>query len=269
MTPAPPIVTARLGQTAEAAAVRNQRIADWADLNPAMKIVAHGDSWMDYPEILLTGGGIPDHLSRLIGIPILNLAHHGDSTENSLGLAKRKQIEASLPGTSYFLFSGGGNDIAGDQFCLWLKDNPRSGTADNWDNWMNAIDWPRLAMVLEIINSDYRDLADIRDRVQPGCVMVTHGYDWPIPSDVGVCGLGPWLKPSLEYCGWTDPGDQYQIVKAVLSRFNLMIAGLPIKHHIHVSTQGTLAADEWANEIHPNRDGFEKIAQKFQAALAL
>lgn len=261
MTPIPNIVAARLGQTAEAAAVRDQRIAEWAAANPPRKIIAHGDSWFDYPEILLTGGGIPDHLSRLIGQPILNLAHAGDSTEQSLGLGKRKQIEAALPGAEILLYSGGGDDIAGDQFCLWLNDN-KDG------NWENAIDYIRLNMILEIVNSDYRDLAEIRDRVTPACIMVTHGYDWAIPSDHGVCGRGPWLKPSLVYCGWTDPVDQFNIVKTVLMKFNAMIAAMPIKNRIHVQTQGTLNADDWSNEIHPNRNGFEKIALEFQKALA-
>ena len=140
---------------------------------------------------------------------------------------------------------------------------------DNKDgNWENAIDYIRLNMILEIVNSDYRDLAEIRDRVTPACIMVTHGYDWAIPSDHGVCGRGPWLKPSLVYCGWTDPVDQFNIVKTVLMKFNAMIAAMPIKNRIHVQTQGTLNADDWSNEIHPNRNGFEKIALEFQKALA-
>ena len=36
----------------------------------------------------------------------------------------------------------------------------------------------------------------------------------------------------------------------------------------HVRTQGTLAEDEWGDEIHPTKEGFEKVAAKIQAAIA-
>jgi hypothetical protein len=34
-----------------------------------------------------------------------------------------------------------------------------------------------------------------------------------------------------------------------------------------VPTQGTLAKEDWANELHPYPKGFGKLAQKFLAAL--
>ena len=40
------------------------------------------------------------------------------------------------------------------------------------------------------------------------------------PGDKGVCGLGPWLKPSLDYRGWKKAADQFAIAKRVLSKFN-------------------------------------------------
>jgi hypothetical protein len=262
------IVKARIGQTTQAAADRVLRANTWKSIQtitPETKILAHGDSWFDYPWILGTGGGVPEHLSDILGVHILNIAHHGDSTETMLGVEKRKQIEEHLPGMDVLLFSGGGNDIAGEQFCLWLNDNKGDVSA--------AIDWPRLNQVLDLIVADYRDLIEIRDRLAPECLLVTHAYDWPIPDEHGVCGLGPWLLPSLLYCGWDCPSDQYNIVKSVMTAFCARLSSLADeqsslgKKHIHVFTQGTLTDNDWANEIHPNRQGFEKIAQKFAAAL--
>ena len=103
-------------------------------------------------------------------------------------------------------------------------------------------------------------------------MIVTHSYDFPVPSDVGVCGLGPWLKPSLDYCGWTNPADQFNIVRTVMEAFNTRMQRIEARQQdagrpfLHVNTQGTLNAGDWANEIHPNGVGFTKIAQVIQRA---
>ena len=170
------------------------------------KIIAHGDSWFDYPALLFTGGGIPTHLSKISGLSISNLAHYGYGTEEMLSIPKRKELEESLPGADILLFSGGGNDIAGDQFCIWLNDN-----VDGDIN--KAISWSRFDSALNLIIADYDDLIQLRDLIAPNCLLVTHGYDFPTPLmfGVGVCGIGPWLKPSFDYCGWTDVNDQCEI----------------------------------------------------------
>ncbi len=233
------------------------------------RVMADGDSWFDYPEILLTSGGVIDHLESISGVDILNTAHYGDSVEQMLGLEKRQRIEALLknPGFDILLFSGGGDDIAGDQFCLWLKPDTGGGAAA-------AVDTGRLQEILGIVEDGYRDLINIRDRCAPDCWIVTHSYDFPKPSDKGVCGIGPWLKPSLDYRGWKKAADQFAISKMVLSEFNNLLVALETeqkaagKNFLHVRTQGTLnPRTDWANEIHPNGVGFTKIAKKFSTAL--
>lgn len=262
----PDIVKARIAQKSLAETTRLGRVLEHASAKPARKILAHGDSWFDYPWILGTGGGVIDHLQAMIGTPILNIAHHGDSTETMLGLEKRKQLEKHLPGTDVLLFSGGGNDIAGDQFVLWLNDAEWCMGDVN-----QAIDSVRLKAVMDLIIETYRDLIEIRDRLAPDCLLVTHAYDFPIPSDHGVCGLGPWLKPGLDYCGWTSPADQKFIAALVMAQFGQRLQQLADeqvalgKKHIHLATLGTVSADDWANEIHLNHNGLDKIAAKFAA----
>ena len=226
-----------------------------------MKILAIGDSWMDYSEMLLTGGGIPDHLSRILGLPIQNIAHHGDGSEVTLSLRKRMEIENHLP-ADIILVSMGGDDIAGDQFCLWLQDNHGQGAA-------GAVSQPRLTAALDLIMANFQDLEEIRNDFAPNALIVTHEYDLP-PASVlgqGVCGLGPWLKPSLEFCGWLDQNDQQAIVAGVLRAFATRMQALHLSNRIHVQTQGTLLPEDWGNEIHPNRQGFTKIAAKIADAI--
>jgi hypothetical protein len=262
------IVKARIAQKQLAKDERAGAVENWKAQKPDMKILAHGDSWFSYLWILGTGGSVIDHLQKMISIPILNIAHAGDSTETMLGLNKRRQLEEHLPGTDVLLFSGGGNDIAGDQFVLWLNDSSWCMGDVN-----QAIDTARLNAVLDLIVETYRDLIEIRDRLAPDCLIVTHAYDFPIPSEHGVCGLGPWLKPGLDYCGWTKPADQKFIAALVMSQFHARLQRLAAdetalgKKHVHIATLGTVSEDDWANEIHLNRHGLDKIAAKFCACI--
>ena len=42
---------------------------------------------------------------------------------------------------------------------------------------------------------------------------------------------------------------------------------LDSKRRIHVQTQGILSTEDWGNEMHPNRSGFEKEARAFYNTL--
>ena len=229
-------------------------------------IIADGDSWFDYPKFLMTGGGLITHLEEVSGLEITNFAHAGDSTLEALGLTKSQRLERLLVGADVLLFSGGGDDIAGDQFCLWLNQN------DGGDDTSKAVCWPRLNAVLKLIIANYEDLFALRDRIAPNCLIITHDYDYPVAArmGVGVLGfIGPWLKPSLDYCGWHDVEQQVEIVQIVLRAFasEMMIFSRGNRLHLHVHTQGTLGPDDWDNEIHANAAGWTKLAQVVNAAL--
>lgn len=230
-----------------------------------INVVADGDSWNDYPRILLTNGGLADHLSEIMGVPFVNLAHAGDSSEEILGLAKSQRLEKCLPNADILLWSSGGDDIAGDQFKIWLNQNTDGDPA-------KALNWGRLNACFDLIIADYEDLIEIRDRVAPQCLLVTHSYDFP-PASVfgqGVLWLGPWLKPGLDYCGWMNADSQATIVKSMLTAFNARLEALQSKYSanwIHVNTQGTCGPADWSNEIHLTDSGWRKIAEKINLAL--
>jgi hypothetical protein len=238
------------------------------------KIIAEGDSWFAYPRVLMTGGGIIPHLETLLDLPILNLAKAGDESRFMLSLPQRRRLEKELKTADVLLFSGGGNDIAGDQFCVWLNDNVDNDPA-------NAIDWSRFDAAMDLIMAMYDDLALIRDTVNPNCLIVTHGYDFP-PAEImgrginvfgavsrwlGLASFGPWLQPSLAYCGWVKPMDQALIAREALTELGRRLQAWDARNHLYVDTQGLLLPRDWGNEIHPNRTGFEKDARKFQEAL--
>lgn len=231
-----------------------------------LNLFAEGDSWFDYPLSEDTIGWIGD-----IGTPnplILNLAHAGDAATEMLGVSKRKRIIENLRnqenGTfDALLFSGGGNDIAGDQFCLWVLKFV-AGTDP-----VHGVDRQRIADMIGVIEAAYVDLIKIRDDIVPACAIFLHSYDFALPTGQGVCGFGPWLKPSLDFQGWTTPSTAAGVIKEVLLSFDKLLAQLEQQHRnvIYVRTQGTLSADDWANELHPTGDGFKKIADVFVRAL--
>jgi hypothetical protein len=230
-----------------------------------LNIVADGDSWNDYPRILFTNGGLADHLSDIMGVPFVNIAHAGDASEESLGLAKSQRLEKCLPNADILFWSSGGDDIAGDQFKIWLNENTDGDIT-------KAVNWARLNACLDVVMADYEDLLDIRDRIAPGCLLVTHSYDFPPPEVMGqgVLILGPWLKPGLDYCGWTAPDSQATIVRAMLAAFNARLEALNAQHGenwLHVNTQGTCEPGDWGNELHLKDSGWRKVAMKINLAL--
>jgi hypothetical protein len=104
----------------------------------------------------------------------------------------------------------------------------------------------------------------------PGVPIFTHCYDFPIPNGAHPPCIGPWLKPSLDFCNWPAAAGKL-IVRQALIAFRAMLVRLAsdAENNLHlVDTQGTLLESEWANELHPNPDGFGKIAQKFADSLA-
>lgn len=235
-----------------------------------LNIYADGDSWFEYPLPPFNPTDVIVSL-RAQGTPkpiILDLAHHGDEARDKLGVSQRHRIIQNLtdPANGTFdaiLFSGGGNDTVGEQFCLWLHDAVQGMTPSQ------AINVPRLAAVLGVVRSAYEDLIAIRNKFASQCTVFFHAYDFAIPSNKGVCGLGPWLEPSLVDRGWPDLVIGTQIVKEFLLQFDNMVTQIEQANDniVYVRTQGTLASNEWANELHPTPQGFGKIAAKFRTAI--
>src|SRR5271155_3131235 len=101
----------------------------------ALVMLAHGDSWFDYP---LAGNSISlPHTDIIVQLGamgninpyILNMSQSGDATKDEMSLPKQQLMISALQDPANWmssgkpdaiLFSGGGNDVAGDQFCIFL-----------------------------------------------------------------------------------------------------------------------------------------------------
>jgi len=245
-----------------------------------LNVLADGDSWFKYPLSMdvvdfVQQGGTPNPL-------MLNLAVAGDPTTATLGVSKRQRIIDTLSDPQHgkfdaLLFSGGGDDVAGDQFCLWVTQNAGSG---------NGVNTQAFSDILGVVETAYTDLFHVVGSIQPNCKIFIHSYDFARPTGVGVCPdaltggyvVGPWLKPSLDYRGWTNFISASGVVATVLTEFDTLMGNLENQYSpqvVHVRTQGTLippnsttdTTSDWANELHPTQPGFQKIAQKFLASM--
>lgn len=238
-------------------------------------MLAHGDSWFDYPlngNLPIEDTDVIAHLRNMGAVNpiILNMSHYGDATTDEMALPKQQRMAAALADRSNWpggapdaiLFSGGGNDIAGDRFCIFLDYNAGGAT---------GLNPKRFADVLGMIEAGYLDLFSFRDQYAPGVPIFGHDYDFPIPDGRHPLCAGPWLKPSLIFRGWTDVATGTRIVRDALLAFHTLATGLaanPANNFHLIPTQGTLSAADWANELHPGPAGFKTIARMFVGALA-
>jgi hypothetical protein len=249
------------------------------EAKPPLMILSHGDSWFNYPlngnkvEVPIRDTDIIAHL-RKMGSPapkILNLSHFGDATTDEMGLEKQKRLIKALTTPENWLngkpdailFSGGGNDIAGDPFCIYLN-YKNSG--------LPGLDTTRFAGRLASVEASYLDLFAFRDHFAAGVPIFGHPYDLarPIPSPHPPC-TGPWMWPGLSFTGWNIV-EGTEIIHDALIAFRDMLLRLeasprPNFNFTEVPTQGTLTNADWANELHPYPPGFEKLAQVFLSAL--
>jgi hypothetical protein len=256
-------------------AVRPPALAAGAGPSPLV-MLAHGVSWFDYP---LDGNGPllqeTDVIAQLQSIGnisplVLNVSHFGDATSEEMSWPKQQRMIDALKDPNNWpsgkpdaiLFSGGGDDIAGNQFCIFLN------YADSSSSGLNAT---RLHGALQMVQASYQDLFAFRDRNVPGVPIFGHCYDFAIPNGIHPLCAGPWLLPSLQFAGW-NVSRGTTIVHDALLAFRALLLNLasdPGNNFVLVDTQGTLQPSAWANELHPTPEGFKLIAAQFASSLRL
>lgn len=243
----------------------------FATAAPARRIVAEGDSWFDYP----VGLDVLDCLKRDHGYEIFKVAQAGDSLENMVyGTGYRdnfnrrtppiettlRAIEAYNPVA--FLFSGGGNDIAGAELEAYLN-HRNSG--------LNLLREEYVEYIFStVVKGAYRHLIERVGQVSPSLPIITHGYAVPIPDGrsvriVGIRFAGPWLRPAFTRKNIVEAGTAREVMRTLVTRFNDTLAELarenPNFHYIDVRQE--VGDGDWANELHPKNGAFCRVADRF------
>jgi len=244
-------------------------------------LIAEGDSWFDYP--------FHDILSDLeddYGFDVESVAHRGDTIEDMAysggqldGFSRlvEKVLRTGVRPRA-ILLSGGGNDVAGDEFAVLLN-NAASSIAGLNDSIVTGVIDQRTRDAYVTILSAITEIC--KAHLGQPVPIVVHGYDYPVPDGRGFWGgvgplPGPWLEPGFRRKGYAQMSERKQICVKLIDRFNTMLAGLagkpPFGHVKFLDLRNTLPTGAsyktwWANELHPTEKGYEAVTRKFAAVI--
>jgi len=271
-----------LGSSRAAAALKLARRATRPRRAAADKglLIAEGDSWFQYPFF--------DVLKKLKkkGYRVETAAHWGDNVEDmafdpaqTQGLAERfEDVRRRGLVPKAILLSGGGNDIAGEEFSVLLN-HKLSGLH------------PLNARVVDGVLADrvlhaYAALIAFVTRLSRDCFgqvvrVVIHGYGNAVPDGRGYLGgawklPGPWLEPGFRRKGYGDLQERVAVTEDLIGRFNRLLAAIPSQpgfgHVRYRDVRPLLPNDRsyktwWDNELHPTSRGFEWVATALDAAI--
>ena len=246
-------------------------------------LVAEGDSWFDYP-----GSDVLDYLEDVYRYDVESLAKAGHRIEDMAyaggqldDLARRlEKLRRNGKRVRAVLLSGGGNDVMGTEFGMFLE-HARSGLDPLNARVVEGVVQGRVRTAyLHILTRVTTVAESILGSPVP---ILVHGYSGPVPDGRGVLGgfwflPGPWIAPGFRDKGFPDSELQRRvdIVEQLIDTFNSMlieVAGLPEFVHVHyVNLRGTLPTnssykDWWANELHPTERGFAEVTRRFAEVL--
>jgi hypothetical protein len=169
-------------------------------------IVAEGDSWFAYPPKWLVGKppNLVSHIARWTKgkANFYSMASNGDEAVDMVsGKEKHKLVNVlrwhkkarNRKPVDLLLFSGGGNDVVGENdYERFIRPYKAGYTA------RECLRVGRLERKIKQIGLAYHELVDIRDHYSPSTIIITHTYDYPYASLVGMNFLGGLIKNS----GW-------------------------------------------------------------------
>ncbi|MCA8832374.1 SGNH/GDSL hydrolase family protein [Hymenobacter pini] len=256
-----------------------QRLAQLGSPVSAGVLIAEGDSWFDYP--------LTDVLTQLEdahGYDVESVAHKGDRVESmayddgQLADFTRRLDKLLRRGVvpRAILLSGGGNDVAGAEFHM-LLDHADSAAPGLNDDVVKGILHQRVYLAYLRILQAVTDVC--RQRIGRVVPVLVHGYDYPVPDGRGYLGgwwllPGPWLAPGFQAKGYANLAQRKQLAQELIDRFNDMLQTVAARFaHVHyVDLRQTLSTgadyeDWWANELHPTKAGFAKVAERFGTVL--
>jgi lysophospholipase L1-like esterase len=272
---------------AAAARTRRRRLARQtrALAGSAGVLVAEGDSWFDYPfyDVLAI---LEDEFS----FRVESVAHKGDTLEamayDDAQLAAFERTLEHLRDDNRtpraILLSGGGNDIAGDEFAVLLN-HAASGLPPLSAKVVDGIVNERLRFAMASLLTAVTERArDYFGRIIP---IVIHGYGYPVPDGRGYLGgfwalPGPWLEPGFRQKGHGRLAANVRVMEDLIDTFNGMLAALPksasLSHVTYVDLRRVLSnalagaayRRSWENELHPTKTGFTEIARVLNDVIA-
>ncbi|PLQ00847.1 GDSL-type esterase/lipase family protein [Cupriavidus pauculus] len=238
---------------------------DLRPLDRGPDILAIGDSWHWYPEnnlLNVVDQYCPGTFTYCVG------ANGAEAVQLSGG-RYLQDVQSALEYASIrvVLISAGGNDFAGmDDFAAILKSDCSNCKSPEE---CFAIDEPR--DLFNDVMKAYETLITTILAKRPDAIVLLHAYDYAVPDGRTFHGLsGQWLKVPMDNCRvpfpglWTPDSFRRKLVKQLideLAKRHQQLAATFGNQVRFIDTRGVLADDEWANELHPTREGFTRLGK--------
>lgn len=224
-------------------------------------ILCFGDSWVQYP--FHRDGNLANRFldfGKFQAMDIVALGENGmeigePGKSNLHTLTTFLKFESKM--VDMIIVSGGGNDFAGADDLLPLL---KVGNANDVSSWFKP---QETAALFARVTRGFERVIQLRDIFCPQVPIVSHCYDYAPPTGRGLLGFSPWIRPAMDQVGMPRPM-QTEAVRYIidhLAAIQLTLADKPGYHF--VDTRNCLEEDDWDNELHPTRAGFNKIAARF------
>lgn len=241
-------------------AMRNKQYRNLSQDPSRLRIVAEGDSWFQYPIKLLD---IIDQLYKRYAVK--SFAEAGDTLKNYLD--KKEYLDAIREeNAKFFIVSGGGNDMVGDEFQFFLKNVP-----DPEDTSPKRYLNQKFYAELDKLEALYTEMFDELLAKYPSLQILVHCYDYVIPVDTTSPGnenKTSWSGKYMLEKGIIPQSERENLIRFILDSFaaklTQLVAKPKFKNNItFIDTRGIVDRHSWFDEIHPTNEGYELVTNKF------
>lgn len=246
------------------------------------RIYAEGDSWFDKFTGALHGTNLLDAIRTPFKTAVVDVSEVGAKASEMVGGWKRKRNARIFDNFSFdvILLSAGGNDLKDFFAREFATHAQQSGSLSAAE--IQKLSRPqRYAEYFEGVCSDIQQFVEMRNsarRVGSEVPILLNGYDFiqPRPAPAyWIPGLnfhsGPWLHPAMKAAGLSD-AEMRSVADAVVVELNRHLQDLCGRNrNVHlIGLPGLLTpaapgstgeSGDWLDEIHPNRQGFDKLAR--------
>jgi len=283
---------------------RNRKFFKTIRVNPSVKrIVAEGDSWFEHPIV----DDVIDWLNKLGKgqYVIYSLARGGDFLTNIL--EEREYItELSLYRPEVFLLSAGGIELVNGRRVALMIDRESNYVTEEYQqthplirdvlvrgdlNEDQQIMFQRGLsfltkehfVLLAVLELSYKYLIKQLRKKFADLTIITHGYDYTVPSfqkGPGVLkylinligGNGHHFKEPMLIRGVTDEQDQRSICFAMIHLFNEVMIKIATdsifgSNVYHIDCRGYAQDSDWHDELHLKPRSIKPVAETYLEAI--
>lgn len=226
-------------------------------------ILSEGDSWFQHPLLI----DIIDHLAHHYNIygvgdaggELADYLSSGD-LQRALAELKANHITESRP-LKYFLLSGGGNDIIGQEMKQFLRDGFDAQLASNHPKHYLL---PSFEEKVNELMTYIQDICIYFQNHSPQTQVLMHTYDYIIPQ----LGTG-WVGKHMKNAGITAANERQKLLNHMMNTYHDALQQLSeqFPNFQVVDLRSTLKDYHWFDEIHPSSVGFGMVAEKVREVM--